>query len=137
MARNVEHFEHGWSFVATSAGRTYSLRHLVGGRMVYERRRVHTVTFVGSQPVVEGVAADDYEASRSLLSIVRIDGRKHVREMADVPPDYSGFELVTHSDEIVAAYSPRSLAVKIREYDLARWTRHALVRNRDKQARMK
>jgi hypothetical protein len=131
----TETFASGWAFDAAWSGRSFRLRHLVGTREVYGRERVHTVTFVGANPSVEGVAADDYTASCALLSVLRVQGKKHVREPGNVPTAYAEFEVVSHRDEIAAAHSPRSLAVKIREYDLALWAHHALLRARDKRDR--
>jgi hypothetical protein len=35
--------------------------------------------------MVEGVAADDYETSRALISLLRVHGREHVRRLKDIP----------------------------------------------------
>jgi hypothetical protein len=128
----VEHFDRGWDYTATIGSTSFRARHGIGGREVYGRYRVHSVTWLDGQPMVEGVAADDYAESGSLLSTLRIEGRTHVRDWSELPIGYAGFTIVRQSDEIVARYSRRSLAVKVLEDDLAAWARHAILRAHSK-----
>ena len=124
-----ESFRGGWECLAQYGPGRYRVRHGLGGRVVYGSERLHTVTFVGEAPRVEGVAADDYDVSRGLMSVLRIPGaRRYVREPHEIPPGYEDFEVVQHSDEIRHQNSPRSLVLKIREDDLARWCTHAILR---------
>lgn len=127
-----EAFATGWEYTIETAGRFHSVRHGVGGRVVYGQYRVHTVTWLEGQPMVEGVAADDYASSGELLSVLRIGGRSHVRRPDEVPAGYVGFTIVRHDQEIAAKHSPRSLAVKILQDDLQGWARHAVLRARSK-----
>lgn len=123
-----EHFASGWDYTVQWSGRTVRVRHGLGERMVYGRTRMHSVTWVNGQPAVEGVAADDYAQSRSLLSILKRPDKHHIRVRADVPPDYEAATIVVHNDEIIAPRSPASLAVKLVEDDLDAWANHALRR---------
>ena len=68
----VEHFTTGWDGVVRSGGRRSLFRHGVGERTAYGRPRVHTVTFLDGQAVVEGVATDDFERTRCLLSLLKV-----------------------------------------------------------------
>ncbi|MGI8607995.1 MAG: hypothetical protein ACR2MY_02020 [Candidatus Dormibacteria bacterium] len=86
------------------------------------------VLWVGSQPAIEAVAPDDYATSGCLISLVRRPDGKHARTRTEVPAGYEGYELALHSDEVFAKYSPKSLAFKAHEADLAAWVRHALIR---------
>lgn len=126
----TESFEGGWSFGARIGGQRHAVRHGVGAREVYGRVRVHTVTWIDSAVQVEGVEADDYPASQALISRLRRPGRATARTLADVPAGYGSFEIVEHRREIDAPYSPRCLAVKIREDDLASWALHGWLRSR-------
>jgi uncharacterized HhH-GPD family protein len=129
-----EHFEYGWDFKATdSLGHLWSLRHGLGGRDVYGRFRRHSVTWLEGQPMVEGVAADDYEFSAALLSLIRLGGKAHVRDVDELPVGYAGFEVVRQSEEIKAKWVPASLSVKLFEDDLEGWARHAILRNLSKE----
>lgn len=128
----TEHFDHGWDYTATIGGASFLVRHGIGGRVVYGTFRVHSVTWLDKSPMVEGVAPDDYADSGSLLSTLRIQGKAHVYEPAELPMGYAGFTVVRQSDEIIAKYSRRSLAVKILEDDLAAWARHAVLRAQSK-----
>ena len=129
---DVEHFDHGWVYIARTGGGSHRVKHGIGGRVVYGKYRVHTVTWLDDQPMVEGVASDDYDESGALLSLLRIGGSAHVRDLTDLPIGYAGFTIVRQSDEIVAKYSRNSLAVKVLEDDLPGWARHAILRARSK-----
>lgn len=129
----TESFGCGWSGTVVADGRVRRFRHGIGERFVYRKQRVHAVTWLDGQPVVEGVAADDYDRSRALLSRIKRPDGKLSRSLAEVPSGHEGFLIVTHSDEINAPYSPRGLAVKLREDDLKAWVHLALVRARDRK----
>jgi uncharacterized HhH-GPD family protein len=128
-----EHFEHGWDYTATIGSASFRVRHGIGGREVYGRYRVHSVTWLEGQPMVEGVAPDDYAESGTLLSTLRVQGMEHVRDRAHIPLGYAGFTIVPQSDEIIAKYSRQSLAAKILEDDLGAWARHAVLRAQSKR----
>lgn len=55
----TESFEGGWSCTVTVHGVSHRVRHGLGGREVYGRERVHTVTWLDGEVQVEGVEADD------------------------------------------------------------------------------
>ena len=126
----VEEFDRGWQTAVVVGANTAMITHRLGARTVYGRRRVHSVTWVNGQPAVEGVEADDYASSRSLISLLKTPERKHVRSPKEVLPQYTRFSVVGHNDEIKAPRSPKSLAVKIREDDCDSWATHALLRLR-------
>ena len=123
-----EEFEGGWDFQLTVAGSRHRVRHGIGGREVYGRWRVHTVTWLDREVQVEGVESDDYPVSRGLLSQLRYADKKVVRELSGVPAGYERFELVEHRHEIDAKYAPYCIAVKIRDDDLPAWGVHAWLR---------
>ncbi|GBE22393.1 endonuclease III [bacterium BMS3Bbin01] len=124
----VEHFDYGWEGDVEFEGRRVRVRHGVGHRVVYSADRIHTVTWLDGSPTVEGVAADDYEESKALLSLVKRDDGSMVREPGDVPAGYRSFTIVDHRSEIDERYSRRGLAVKIRVDDVPAWAHHALLR---------
>jgi uncharacterized HhH-GPD family protein len=123
----VETFERGWAAVATADDQEFHVRHGIGRRDVYGRSRLHSVTWVEGQPTVEGVEADDFDRSGCLLSLIKVT-KRHVRPGDAIPPGYSSFPVVLMADEASGPYSPRSLAVKLRQDDVDGWTRHALLR---------
>jgi endonuclease-3 len=124
----LEPFEGGWSYTAETDGVRQAIRHGVGVRRAFGRVRVRTVTWIGTDDQVEGVEADDYPVSRSLLSRLRRSGRALARTPDEVPAGYESFTIVRHARELDAPYSPSCLAVKLREDDLAGWARHAWLR---------
>jgi hypothetical protein len=116
----VESFDCGWAAVASLNGDEYHIRHGLGHRAVYGRPRLRSVTWVEGQPTVEGVEADDFEKSRSLLSLIKLT-KRHLRPEDAIPQSYQGFTIVLMSEQASGAYSPRSLAVKLREDDIDGW----------------
>ncbi|MFK4536186.1 putative HhH-GPD family protein [Bradyrhizobium ottawaense] len=127
-SRTVEKFHRSWRGRVAIDGAIFEFRHAVGHRHVYGKDRVHSVTWLGAAPVVEGVEADDYRTSRGLLSVIRRDDKKHARTDADVAKEYEEFLIVGCRDEINASHSPRSLAIKIAEDNVAAWATHAAIR---------
>ena len=128
----TETFEGGWSYTVTLGGIAHRVKHGIGGREVYGRERVHTVTWLDGEVQVEGVEADDYPSTRSLLSVLRLADKKLVRVVEEISADYEGFDVVEHRREIDAKWSRNSLAVKIQEDDLAAWGVHAALRFRER-----
>lgn len=130
----TEQFESGWTFQLSVEGGTHDVRHGVGGREVYGRERVHTVTWIDGEVAVEGVEADDYPSSGCLISLLRHPDKTIIRAREDVPSDYDDFVVVDHRQEIEAKWSRNGLAVKIPEDTLRAWGVHAWLRRRQKSA---
>ncbi len=124
----VESFTRGWVAVAEVDGLELHIRHGIGNRDVFGRRRIHSVTWVEGRPTVEGVEADDYSRSKALLSLIKLT-KRHLKPQESVPRAYEAFQVVVMADEVSGRYSPRSLAVKLRQDDIDGWTRHALLRS--------
>ena len=123
----TEHFERGHAALVRFEGREFRIRHGISRRTVYGRPRLHSVTWVENNPTVEGVEADDFARSQSLLSLIKVT-KRHLRPTDPLPPEYAGFTVGVMSEEAAGRYSPRSLAVKIRLDDIEGWSRHALLR---------
>lgn len=124
----VEHYEHGWLAIADIDGRELHIRHGIGRREAFGRSRLRAVTWVEGEVAVEGVEADDFAISQSLVSLIKIT-KKHLRPGAAVPAEYAAFPIAVFSDEVSGPHSFSSLAVKLRQDDLEGWTRHALLRS--------
>jgi hypothetical protein len=58
------------------------------------RSRVHGVTWLTRQPMVEANEVDDYGSTRALVSLIRRLNKQHARTDADVPSAYAGFLIV-------------------------------------------
>jgi uncharacterized HhH-GPD family protein len=124
----IERFDLSWQLSVERGGKVYSVRHCLGRRRVYGADRRHSVTFVNGAPEVEGVAPDDYESSRALVSSLKGPDRKLVRRRPDVPKAFDQFLFVDHLAEIKAPYSRDALAVKLPEDDVVGWASYALAR---------
>lgn len=127
-----EDFESGWSYRLRGSGQTHVVRHGIGGRLVYGKQRVHTVTWLDGNVEVEGVESDDYPATQALVSLLRHPDKTLVRTLPEVPAGYDAFDIVDHRREIDAKFSRHSLAVKIREDDLLPWALHAWLRHQSR-----
>jgi uncharacterized HhH-GPD family protein len=126
----IEQFTSGWQGHAESAEGRVRFRYGIGERIVYGRPRRHSVVWLAGAPVAEGVASDDHAISRCLVSRIKGSDRKVVRDADRLPTGIEGFTIVEHRDEIAAPYSPRCLAVKLPEDDVAGWVSFALTRIR-------
>jgi uncharacterized HhH-GPD family protein len=124
----TEDFDRGWDLSVDVAGRRHRVRHGLGARQVYGSRRRHSVTLVDDWAAAEGVAPDDYEASRCLISPLKDHAGRLIRPGEQVPAAYSGFPLVSHAEQIVAPYSRNGLAVRLHEDDITSWVGYALAR---------
>lgn len=122
-----EAYERGWAAIAEVDGHDYHVRHGVCRRVAFGRTRIRSVTWVEGQPTVEGVEADDFSRSECLLSLIKV-AKRHLRPGDAVPAGYEAFPVVVVADEAAGPYSPRSLALKLRQDDIAGSTRHALLR---------
>jgi uncharacterized HhH-GPD family protein len=127
-----EEFDGGWDYELKVGGGVHAIRHALGGRVVYGRQRVHTVTWLDGEVQVEGVEADDYPASQALISLLRRADKSLIRKPEDISAEYAVFEVAEHRREVDAKWSRYSLAVKIREDDLRLWGLHAWLRRQSR-----
>jgi uncharacterized HhH-GPD family protein len=124
----IESYERGWLAIADLGGRELHIRHGIGRRFAFGRSRLRSVTWVEGNVAVEGVEADDFSKSESLLSLIKIT-KKHLRPGDLLPPGYESFPIAVFADEVLGPHSFDSLAVKLRLDDVEGWTRHALLRS--------
>jgi uncharacterized HhH-GPD family protein len=123
----IENYERGWAAIADVEGTEFQIRHGIGQRYAFGRARLRAVTWVEGEPLVEGVEADDFHQSQSLLSLIKIT-KKHLQPREIVPREYADFHIVVFAEEVVGPYAYGSLAVKLRWDDIEGWIRHALLR---------
>lgn len=122
-----ERFERGWQYSVAVDGRQYQIRHGLGGREVFGRWRVHSVTWVDGKPQVEAAEAEDYEVTGELIGLIKRADGKDVRSVDELPAGYADVPIVVHNEAVIGPRARRSLAVRLREDDLEAWARHALV----------
>lgn len=116
-------------------GRRHRVRHGLGHRVVFGQDRVHSVTWVDGAPQVEAAAADDYESTRELVGLIRRADGKAARRRSEVPAGYEDADIVVHRDAITGPWARHSLAIRLREDDVAGWADHALLQARLRAAR--
>ena len=123
----IESYERGWVAIVDVDGVESHVRHGICRRDAFGRSRLRSITWVEGEPLVEGVEADDFAKSQSLVSLIKIT-KKHLRPGDEIPPEYKRFPSVVVADEVAGPYSYRSLAVKLPLDDIDGWTHHALLR---------
>ena len=123
-----EEFDRGWDLMVEVDGRRRRVRHGLGTRQVYGMRRRHSVTFIDGWAVAEGVAPDNYERTKSLISVLKGRDGKLVRPGDTVPAPYVDFPMVSHAEQILAPYTRDALAVRLHEDDITSWVGYALAR---------
>jgi hypothetical protein len=128
----AERYDRGWELEVKTADATYVIRHALTRRTAFGRERLRSVTWVNGYPAVEGTETDGYASDRTLVSLLKINGRQHVTKTSEVPPGYQGYVVVPFDDVVSGPNAHRSLAVQIREDDVAVWARHAILRHRAK-----
>lgn len=131
----TESFDRAWDATAWVDGIAHRFRHALGSRRVFDAHRVHSVTFINGQPIVEGTSEEVYERSRKLVSLIKDANRHDVVDRTDLPAAYEGFDIVRQTDVIDGRWTRSSLAVRITEDDLEGWARHALIRLETRKAR--
>ncbi len=124
----IESYQRGWAAIASLDGQELHIRHGIGHRDAFGRSRLRSVTWVEGEVAVEGVEADDFARSQSLLSLIKIT-KKHLRPSDPIPPEYAEFQVSLFADEVTGPHSFQSLAVKLHQDDIDAWTRHALLRS--------
>lgn len=128
----LERFDRGWALEVRTGGRSHRVRHGLTVRDAFGRPRVRSVTWVDEAPTVEGVETDGYPNDRMLASILKINGRQHVKTPSEVPSGYSSFDIVGFDEAVSGPGVFHGLSVRIVEDDVALWARHALLRRRSK-----
>jgi hypothetical protein len=101
------------------------------------RDRKYVVAFLSGgspqQPLVEFVAADDYEQTRELIAVIRgSDGGRRMYGAGDtLPPLYAEhFRTQTYSDRVEHPGAWNKVAVVAREDDVHAILNHALIQSR-------
>ncbi|MET7706959.1 DUF6884 domain-containing protein [Micromonospora sp. NPDC005413] len=123
----AETFESAAELTVTVAGANHRVRLAACDREVYGRVRRRIVVFVGSKPVAEAVAADDYPHSRTLLGLLEDADGRIVRPGETVPEAYAGFSLVPLADGVTGPPARSGLAVCLSEDDIVGWAAFALA----------
>jgi hypothetical protein len=101
------------------------------------RDRKYIVAFLSGgspqQPLVEFVAADDYQQTRELVAVIRgSDGGRRMYGAGDVLPTLytERFQTETYNDRVGHSGAWNKLAVVAREYDDHAILNHALIQSR-------
>jgi len=123
-----ESYDSAWEATVRADGRAFAVRHGLGYRDAFGKRRRHSTTFIDGYPTVEASGTDDYDNSRELASFIKSPDARRVVNPADVPPDYRGLRIVRHSDVISGPRNSNALAFTLREDAIADWARIATAR---------
>ena len=91
-------------------------------------KRRKTVVFVDRRPLVRFKAADDYDRSGLMASVVKTIDRKQLRPEDPVPFEYSGFRIELYRTYVDEPHTSKNMAVICKKDDLQTMAAHALIR---------
>ncbi len=96
-----------------------------------ERRRA--VVFKGElgktlYPQVEFAGANNFATSGTMVSTIRVEGRKSIKPGETVPAVYADMPLAVYNEVVVGPYSMHCMAVVAYKTDFAVMLRHAVIR---------
>jgi len=96
------------------------------GTMHGKRRK--TVVFVDRRPLVRFKAADDFDRSELMVSVIKTVDRKQLRPDDPVPFEYSGFRIEPYRTHIDEPGTSKNMVVVCKQDDLQTMAQHALIR---------
>jgi hypothetical protein len=96
-----------------------------------DRRRA--VVFKGElgktlYPLVEFAGANDFAKSGTMVSTIRVDGRKALKPGEAIPEMYADMPLAVYNEVVVGPYAMSGMAVVAHKTDFAVMLRHAVIR---------
>jgi excisionase family DNA binding protein len=91
-----------------------------------KRRKV--VVFVDRRPMVRIKAADDFDQSGLMVSVIKTIDRKQLRPEDPVPFEYTGFRIAPYRNHIDEPGTSKNMVVVCTKDDLQTMAQHALIR---------
>jgi excisionase family DNA binding protein len=95
------------------------------------RLRKRAVVFVNRRPRAEFVAADDFEESRLMVSLIKTKGGRQIPPTEYLPREYEKFLVKPYNKYVTGPNSYSNLAVICKDDDLEGMTDLALIRVRN------
>jgi excisionase family DNA binding protein len=124
--RAPEHFDTAYtSTVVTSYGSKTVLIGFSDSKRTGHRRR--SVVFIDGQPMVRFRAADDFDRSGLMVSVIKTGDRKYLRAKDSIPIEYSNFRIEPYRKHVHEAHISQNAAVVCAKDDLQTMAAHALV----------
>jgi excisionase family DNA binding protein len=91
-------------------------------------KRRKSVVFVDRRPLVRFKAADDFDQSGLMASVIKTIDRKQLRPEDPVPFEYSGFRIEPYRTHIDEPGTSKNMVVVCTKDDLQTMAQHALIR---------
>ena len=141
---SVETYSDAYLGRLKKAGHIHGSKHLLIGfterpAAGMENRKRATVFLVNSgrqgrepqlYPLVEFAGANDFETSRRMASVIKLDDRRQLKVGDSLPPGYERSEVLPYSEVVTGPYAANGLAVVVQADDLDAMAHHALMRRR-------
>lgn len=124
--KTPEHFDKAYAATTSTSTGTKKIRLGFSYGKVDKRRK--STVFVDGRPMVRFKAADDFDSSGLMLSIIKMSDRKQLRPDEPVPPEYSDFRIEQYRTYIDETYNSKNMAVVCDKDDLQTMAAHALIR---------
>jgi len=121
-----EHFDTAYTAtVVTSYGSKTVLIGFSDSKRAGHRRR--SVVFIDGRPMVRFRAADDFDRSGLMVSVIKTGDRKYLRAKDSIPIEYSNFRIEPYRKHVHEAHISQNAAVVCAKDDLQTMAAHALV----------
>jgi hypothetical protein len=141
---SVENYADAYMGLLKKNGRVHESKHVLIGfterpAAGMDHRKRATVFLVNSgrpgrepqlYPMVEFAGANDFETSRRMASVIKLDDRRQLKMGDPLPPGYERSEVVPYSEVVTGPYAANGLAVVVQADDLDAMAHHALMRRR-------
>jgi hypothetical protein len=121
-----EHFDTAYAGTApTSSGSKELLIGFSSSKRKGHRRK--SVVFVDGRPTVRFKAADDFDHSGLMVSVIKTAIGKYLRPRDLIPVEYSSFHVEPYRNHVDEPYTSRYMALVCASDDLQTMAEHALL----------
>ena len=132
-----EKYDVGFKRTIRNNGKNIPLVIGLGNRFAAGRERRRAVVFWGDPdgtmyPVVEFTGSNDFDDTKRMASVIKIDGRKQLKLTDDIPEPYHVFRTDVYNRVVSGAYASGSRCIVANENDLGAMAMHALLRSQQK-----
>jgi len=124
----TEHYDEAYACTLRDpSGRQREVKIGFTNRMAAEKDRRRAVVFIGPYPAVEFVAANNFETTGKMASIIK-DDKKHIPLGGTLPAGYENLKIVRYRDIVDGSYASSGSAVLALKDDLDTMALHGMLR---------
>ena len=124
----IEHYASAYSGTAEYGHEVRTVAIGFTERETAGKLRKRAVVFIDRRPMVEFVAANDFEKSNKMVSLVKRKNGKRLRPGEATPPEYKDLSIEPYRKYVTGSYASANLAVVCTANETNVMVKHALVR---------